>query len=117
MLVEWEPTPLLKKSNFSWRGRLKSVDPFVRFQAPRQVPVELVVEAIGGEVTKESKVRNNCDKNDVNIISEHDLHLAMFIIDANRQWTLVNSHRSSRSRFASISNYLHFIAIALNTCI
>jgi len=35
---------------------------------PRYVPVELVVEAIGGEVTKESKVRNNCDNHDVSII-------------------------------------------------
>ena len=32
------------------------------------MPVELVVEAIGGEVTKESKVRNYCDKHDVSIM-------------------------------------------------
>lgn len=35
--------------------------PLNRFQA-------LVVEAIGGEVTEESKVRNNCDNYDVSII-------------------------------------------------
>ena len=40
----------------------------MRFQAPRSVLVELVAEAIGGEVTKESEVRNNCDKHNVNII-------------------------------------------------
>jgi len=32
------------------------------------VRIHLVVEAIGGEVTEESKVRNNCDNYDVSII-------------------------------------------------
>ena len=31
------------------------------------MPVELVVEPFGGEVAKESKVKNNCDKHDVGI--------------------------------------------------
>ena len=30
--------------------------------------VQLVVERIGGEVTKESKVKNNCDNYDVSIM-------------------------------------------------
>jgi len=32
------------------------------------VRVQLVVERIGGEVAKESKVKNNCDNYDVSII-------------------------------------------------
>jgi len=32
------------------------------------VRIHLVVEAIGGELTEESKVRNNCDSYDVSIM-------------------------------------------------
>ena len=43
----------------------KTLIPSIVFKHWRQVPVELVVEAIGGEVTEESKVRNICDNHDV----------------------------------------------------
>ena len=35
------------------------------FRSSRQVRAQLIVEAIGGEVTKESKVRSGCDNYDV----------------------------------------------------
>jgi len=34
------------------------------------VRIHLVVEAIGGELTEESKVRNNCDSYDVSIMMD-----------------------------------------------
>ena len=48
----------------------QDTDPLNRFQALGLSAgiIQLIVEAIGGEVTKESKVRNNCDKHDVNIM-------------------------------------------------
>ena len=47
------------------RGHSCSVIPSFVFRPTRLVRAQLVVEAIGGKVTKESKVRDNCDNYDV----------------------------------------------------
>ena len=53
-------------SNHGWLASFGGLDPFVRFQALALSTG--IVEAIGGEVTKESKVRDNCDNYDVRSI-------------------------------------------------